>query len=51
MYKNREKHLPESENRVWREADINYITGYRGNVRLLYSNDGFIIKQQIILKR
>ncbi|WP_374115531.1 hypothetical protein [Bacillus atrophaeus] len=29
---------------MWREADINYITGYRGNVRLLYSNDGLIYK-------
>ncbi|MCY8484303.1 hypothetical protein MOC97_02155 [Bacillus atrophaeus] len=44
IYKNREKRLPEAKNTVWREADINYITGYRGNVRLLYSNDGLIYK-------
>ncbi|MCY8979254.1 hypothetical protein MOE38_07095 [Bacillus halotolerans] len=42
MYKNREKRLPEAKNRVWREADINYTTGYRGNGRLFYSNDGLI---------
>nr|WP_326230502.1 hypothetical protein [Bacillus halotolerans] len=33
---------------MWCEADINYITGYRGNDRLLYSNEG--IKQQIYYK-
>ncbi|PJH93062.1 ribonuclease domain-containing protein [Bacillus sp. SN1] len=44
IYKNREKLLPEAKNRVWREADINYTTGYRGNDRLLYSNDGLIYK-------
>ncbi|MBL4977274.1 hypothetical protein I5F16_12610 [Bacillus halotolerans] len=36
IYKNSEKRLP--------EADINYTTGYRGNGRLLYSNDGLIYK-------
>ncbi|KYD01993.1 hypothetical protein B4144_2476 [Bacillus atrophaeus] len=44
IYKNREKRLPEAKNTVWREADINYTTGYRGNDRLLYSNDGLIYK-------
>ncbi|MGG1417739.1 ribonuclease domain-containing protein [Bacillus subtilis] len=44
IYKNREKRLPEAKNRVWREADINYTKGYRGNDRLLYSNDGLIYK-------
>ncbi|MBV7318231.1 hypothetical protein CUU63_17185 [Bacillus halotolerans] len=48
MYTKTEKNLSEAKNRVWCEADINYITGYRGNDRLLYSNEG--IKQQIYYK-
>ncbi|WP_434705862.1 ribonuclease domain-containing protein [Bacillus atrophaeus] len=43
MYYNTEKR-PDAKNRVWREADINYTTDYRGNDRLLYSNDGLIYK-------
>lgn len=44
IFKNREGLLPRSPGRVWREADINYTSGYRGNDRLLYSNDGLIYK-------
>ncbi|WP_373683392.1 ribonuclease domain-containing protein [Bacillus tequilensis] len=29
---------------MWREADISYTTGYGGNDRLLYPNDGLIYK-------
>ena len=41
-YWNRDGHLPESSGRIWYEADINYKWGYRGNDRILYSNDGLI---------
>ena len=41
-YKNRNGHLPEKVGRIWYEADINYKWGYRGNNRILYSNDGLI---------
>ena len=39
---NREKRLPVSEQRVWREADVNFQCGRRGADRLIYSNDGLI---------
>ena len=42
VYKNRDGHLPASEGRVWYEADINYTSGFRGNSRILFSNDGLI---------
>ena len=42
VYKNREGKLPQSNGRVWYEADINYTSGYRGTERILYSNDGLI---------
>ena len=34
--------LPQKNNRIWYEADINYESGYRNNSRILYSNDGLI---------
>lgn len=39
---NREGLLPEAEGRVYYEADVNYNGGYRGEERLVYSNDGLI---------
>lgn len=42
IYKNTNKHLPSSENRVWYEADLNYREGFRNSQRLLFSNDGLI---------
>ncbi len=39
---NREKIVPNKSGRVWYEADVNYRGGYRGEERLLYSNDGLI---------
>ncbi|MGN1131800.1 MAG: ribonuclease domain-containing protein [Ruminococcus sp.] len=42
VYKNRNGHLPQTEGRVWFEADINYDFGYRNHHRLIYSNDGLI---------
>ena len=34
--------LPSAEGRTWKEADINYVSGYRNSSRILYSNDGLI---------
>ena len=44
IFYNDKKLLPEANGRVWYEADINYTSGYRGNDRLLYSNDGLFYK-------
>ncbi len=41
-YKNDDGKLPQTPNRVWREADINYVTGKRNRQRILYSNDGLM---------
>ena len=42
IYQNRNGHLPSVPGRIWYEADINYTSGYRGNDRIVYSNDGLI---------
>ena len=42
VYSNKDGRLPDSYGRVWYEADINYISGYRNKSRLLFSNDGLI---------
>lgn len=34
--------LPSEASRVWREADFDYIRGYRNDKRILYSNDGLL---------
>lgn len=44
VYYNNERLLPNAPNRTWYEADINYSSGYRGNDRILYSNDGLVYK-------
>ncbi|WP_307894798.1 ribonuclease [Bacillus swezeyi] len=44
IFKNREKLLPDAEGRVWREADINYTSGFRGSDRIVYSNDRLVYK-------
>lgn len=36
--------LPDAKGRIWYEADINYLGGFRGSERLIYSNDGLIYK-------
>lgn len=41
-FANRENHLPNSPQRTWFEADIDYKCGFRGAKRLVYSNDGLI---------
>ena len=42
IYRNRNHKLPEADGRIWHEADFDYVSGYRNNCRLLYSNDGLL---------
>ena len=42
IYDNDDGHLPNSEGRIWYEADINYQTGRRNKQRIVWSNDGLI---------
>ena len=35
-------HLPEAPGREWYEADMDYAGGFRGDCRILYSNDGLL---------
>lgn len=42
IFKNKEKLLPEAENRIWYECDVNTVDGKRSEERLVYSNDGLI---------
>ena len=42
VYYNYSKKLPETPERIWYEADINYTKGYRNSSRILFSNDGLI---------
>lgn len=44
IFANRENLLPSAPGRVWREADIDYVKGYRNSKRIVYSNDGLIYK-------
>lgn len=44
VFSNREGRLPAKSGRTWREADINYISGFRNADRLLYSSDWLIYK-------
>ena len=41
-FTNSQKVLPTKKGRVYYECDINYNGGYRGDDRLIYSNDGLI---------
>ena len=42
VYLNNEGKLPQSNMRVWYEADFDFLGGYRTGKRVLYSNDGLI---------
>lgn len=42
IFENRKQQLPTMPGRIWYEADINYNGGFRGNDRIVYSNDGLI---------
>ncbi|OFD35947.1 hypothetical protein BWGOE2_56700 [Bacillus mycoides] len=44
IFENRRKQLPDVPGRTWYEADVNYVSGYRGNDRIVYSSDGLIYK-------
>ncbi|WJE67227.1 S-layer homology domain-containing protein (plasmid) [Bacillus mycoides] len=44
IFANKEGLLPAAPGRTWYEADVNYISGYRGNDRILYSSDGLVYK-------
>ncbi|WP_438357566.1 ribonuclease domain-containing protein, partial [Bacillus pseudomycoides] len=44
IFENRKNQLPNATGGKWYEADINYLSGYRGNDRIVYSNDGLIYK-------
>jgi len=39
---NREGLLPDVSNRKWYECDIGYEGGFRGSIRIVFSNDGLI---------
>lgn len=42
VYKNKNGHLPQKEERTWYEADINYRQGTRNSQRIVWSNDGLL---------
>ncbi|MBQ4071240.1 MAG: ribonuclease [Clostridia bacterium] len=42
IYLNKEMKLPQKQGRIWREADFDFVDGYRNSKRILYSNDGLI---------
>ena len=42
IFENRKHKLPEVTGRIWYEADFDYVSGYRNDCRLLYSNDGLL---------
>ncbi|WP_448321887.1 ribonuclease domain-containing protein [Streptomyces sp. CO7] len=44
VFSNREGRLPSASGRTWREADINYVSGFRNADRLVYSSDWLIYK-------
>ncbi|MGE6630147.1 ribonuclease [Bacillus sp. NPDC077027] len=44
VFSNREGRLPSANGRTWREADINYVSGFRNADRLVYSSDWLIYK-------
>jgi filamentous hemagglutinin len=44
VFKDKDGMLPSAPGRTWIEADINYTQGYRGNERLIISNDGLVYK-------
>lgn len=42
VYRNANGHLPQTAERIWYEADINYTFGKRNSQRILWSSDGLI---------
>lgn len=46
VFTNSEGSLPSASDRIWYEADINYVYGCRNGDRILFSNDGLIYTTQ-----
>ncbi|MCL2320891.1 MAG: ribonuclease [Oscillospiraceae bacterium] len=44
VFNNNEGLLPKKSGRIYYECDINYVSGFRGADRLIFSNDGLIFK-------
>ena len=42
LYRNDELKLPVGDNRIWFEADFDFVDGFRNSKRILFSNDGLI---------
>lgn len=42
IFGNREGLLPEAEERIYYECDVNYFGGFRGSERVVFSDDGLI---------
>jgi hypothetical protein len=42
IFNNKQGKLPEAAGRIWYEADLGYISGFRNKARIVYSNDGLI---------
>ena len=42
VLKNRKGKLPGAPGRIWYEADVDYVRGYRNNKRIVFSNDGLV---------
>lgn len=51
IFQNREKLLPDAAGRVWREADINYTSGFRGQTGSSIPTTDWFIKQLTTIKR
>ncbi len=46
IFNNYEGKLPKKSGRIYYECDINYISGFRGDDRIIFSNDGLIYKTE-----
>lgn len=46
VFTNSEGYVPSKDGRIWRECDINYVSGHRNALRILYSSDGLIYKTE-----
>ncbi len=46
IFNNYEGKLPKKSGRVYYECDINYVSGFRGDDRIIFSNDGLIFKTE-----
>ena len=42
VYDNDDLRLPQTDERIWYEADLEYESGYRSTDRIVYSSDGLV---------